>query len=110
MLKAALWTLVRDWLKHQKHISRRVNLEVMEFGPPYAELCTIGNRYTYAYIYDDRVDFVSIWSRAEVGDEARIDIILTLHAHDKQFFKKLKQQLLEMLHKGNLNWPAWEIE
>lgn len=108
MTKPALWQMIREWLKKQKHISRRVNLEVLEYGPPYAELCTVGNRYTYAYIYDDRVDFISVFTRADVGDEARIDTILSLKAHDKEFFKKMKQQLLEMLYKGNLNWPPWE--
>lgn len=105
MTKPQLWMLVREWLKKQKHISRRVNLEVCEYGPPYAELCTVGNRYTYAYIYDDCVRFVSVWSRAEVGDEARTEELLTIYAHDKQFFKKLKEQLWRMLYAGNLNWP-----
>jgi hypothetical protein len=105
MIKPQLWILVREWLKKQKHISRRVNLEVCEYGPPYAELCTVGNRYTYAYIYDNKIDFVSAFSITEVGDEARIDIILTLYAHDKQFFKKMKEQLWKMLYAGNLNWP-----
>jgi hypothetical protein len=106
--KAELWVLVREWLNKQKHISQRVQLEYLEYGPPYAELCTVGNRYTYAYIYDDRIEFVSIWSITDAGDEARTDHLLTVYAHDPLFFKKIKEQLLKMLHGGQLNWPMYE--
>ena len=99
--------MVRDWLKKQKHISRRVNLEVLEFSGMTgrkAELCTVGNRYTWAYIYDDRVDFVT---EIDVDDNNLVyrEVVLTVHAHDPQFFKKIKQQLWHMLYCGNLNWP-----
>lgn len=104
--KPELWKLVREWLSKQKHINRRVKLETVEYGPPYAQLCTVGNRYIYAYIYDDYVNFLSYSYLTEESIEARIDIITTLHAQDSQFFKKMKEQLWKMLYAGNLNWPV----
>lgn len=104
--KPELWLLIRKWLIKQKHISKRVRLEYLEYGPPYAELCTVGNRYTWATIYDDHVTFYTETDAViESHPVTRLEPVLTLYAHDKEFFKKMKHQLLKMLYAGNLNWP-----
>lgn len=104
--KLALWEMVREWLKKQKHINNRVQLEVLEYGPPFAELCTVGNRYTWANIYADRVEFYTETDAiVEKHPVTRTEVVLTLQAHDPHFFKKMKEQLWKMLYAGNLNWP-----
>lgn len=102
--KAELWVLIREWLSKQKHINKRVRLEVLEFGPPYAELCTVGNRYTWATIYDNYIEFYTEIDAHNIGLVYR-EVTHTFYAHDPQLFKKIKQQLWSMLYAGNLNWP-----
>jgi hypothetical protein len=104
--KQELWKLVREWLSKQKNISKRVRLEALEYGPPYAELCTIGNRYTWACIYDNYIEFYTETDGMMLSHPVtRLEVVLKLYAHDKEFFKKMKHQLWSMLYAGNLNWP-----
>lgn len=105
--KAQLWQLIREWLRKQKHINRRVNIEALEYGPPYAEICTVGNHYTWADIFDDRVQFYTEIVEPVDGRPQRRELVITIHSAEKDFFKKLKKQLLTMLHAGNLNWPSY---
>lgn len=108
MIKATpeLWILIRTWLDKQKHISKRVRLEILEYGPPYAELCTVGNRYTWANVFENRIEFYTETdAMVEKHPVTRQEVVLTLYAHDKEFFKKMKNQLWKMLYAGNLNWP-----
>jgi hypothetical protein len=102
-----LWVMVRNWLRQQKHIRDRVQIEALEFGPPFAELCTVGNRYTWAMIYDDYVEFYTRIDAQidDISPATRLEVVLTLHATDKEFFKKMKNQLWKMLYSGHLNWP-----
>lgn len=103
--KQELWKLVREWLSKQKNINKRVKLELLEYGPPYAQLCTVGNRYTWATIYDNYIEFYTQLEDETDGRVIRQEPITKIYAHDTEFFKKIKQQLWSMLYAGNLNWP-----